>query len=225
MTYPTQRSRDIFSDVSLARIVASLVLLAVVGGCNQGPSRIHPPSISPRKAGKLAMKQYDTNGDGKVSDEELDAAPALKSALARLDTNGDGGVSADEVAARVKMWQKTRVGLTTLSCNVTIDGRPLPGATVIFEPESFLGDNFQVAIGETGPYGRAKPKIPKENRPTADSPPGIQMGLFKVKVSKKSGDRELIPNKYNENTVLGQEIAFDVPEIAEQNVRFDIRTK
>ena len=43
------------------------------------------------------MELYDKNGDGIVSGEELENAPALKAALKNLDTNGDGRLTVDEV--------------------------------------------------------------------------------------------------------------------------------
>ena len=121
-------------------IVLSLVYTV---GCGQGPARIQAPGINASSAGRQAMQEYDANGDGVVSGDELDSAPSLKAALSTLDTNSDGGVSADEVTARVKAWQAEGTGLTTTRCIVTRNGKPLPGAKVVFEPEAFLGGGCQ----------------------------------------------------------------------------------
>src|ERR1700755_12959 len=116
-------------------VIASTLLTAA--SCQHGPAPVKQPSISASGAGKLAMEQYDTNGDGKVAGDELEKAPSLKAALPRLDSNGDGAVSADEVAARVNAWKDMQTGMTSFSCRVTLDGQPLPGAKVTLEPEAF----------------------------------------------------------------------------------------
>src|SRR3954470_24549559 len=124
------------SSTSSKLALASLFLATTVS-CQRGPAVVKQPSINPSSAGKLAMEQYDTNGDGKVAGDELEKAPSLKAALPRLDTDGDGGVSADEVAARVNVWKSMESGLTTVPCRVTLDGQPLVDAKVTLEPETF----------------------------------------------------------------------------------------
>jgi hypothetical protein len=98
---------------------------AVFSGCNSGVITVRPPTISASRAGSQAMEMYDKNGDGIVSGEELEYAPALKEALPRLDANGDKGVSADEIAARVNVWKAMQTGMTSLRCHVSLDGEPL----------------------------------------------------------------------------------------------------
>jgi hypothetical protein len=171
------------------------------------------------------MELYDTNGDGNVAGDELEKAPALKAALPRLDTNGDKGVSADEVADRVRAWQHAGIGLMSFGFTVTLDGNPLPDAVVTFEPEAFLGDEIQAASATTNQLGGSSATIPKEDRPDPSYPPGMQLGLYTVKVSKIVNGKESIPAKYNEATVFGQEVAQDVPEIANKRVVFAIETK
>ena len=96
------------------RVAQSIVVAVLLGtllnlGCSRRPGRIHPPGIA-AGAAAAAMKQYDTDGDGKVAGEELDKAPSLKSAIENLDTNGDGAVSGDEVAERIAEWKRSRLG-------------------------------------------------------------------------------------------------------------------
>lgn len=196
-----------------------------LGGCRQGPGVIRPPDVSASRAGKLAMEEYDANGDGFVDGEELEAAPGLKAALANLDQDGDGRVSADEVAQRVRSWQSTRTGLTSIGCLVELDGRPLVGAEVVFEPESFLGDEFHTAVGTTNRMGFASPLVPKENRPTPETPPGLPLGLYKVRISKVVNGAEQIPARYNTETTLGQQVAFDDPAMANNRVALRLTSK
>jgi EF hand domain-containing protein len=204
-----------------APVLASL-LLAATTSCQRGPSAVRQPSISASKAGKLAIEQYDTNGDGKIAGEELDHAPSIKSALKRLDTDGDGAVSADEVTARIQKWQTMQTGLISISFTAMLDGVPLEGATVTFEPESFLGTDIKSAIATTDLFGTGGPSIPKDQRPDPTMPSGIQFGFYRVKISKKVGGKESIARKYNEETTLGQEVATDVSEIANRRVVFKL---
>ncbi len=220
------RIRQPHSQKKNARFVSSLMvpsLLALLVGCGGGQSRVYPPDIDPGDAAELAMELYDTNGDGFVAGEELEKAPGLNAAMATLDTDKDGKVSEDEVAARIRVWQGTNVGITSIVCTVLIDGKPLEGATVTFDPEEFLGSDIQEAVGISGPLGDFYPSIPDGKSPNADVY-GIQFGLFKVRVSKVVGGKETIPEKYNVNTVLGQEVSNDDPAMQSHKVVFRVKS-
>jgi hypothetical protein len=181
--------------------------------------------MSASSAGDLAMEQYDTDGDGKVSGPELAKAPGLNAALKRLDKDGDAAVSADEVAERVGQWKRAAIGLMSFGFTVTLNGNPLPEATVTFEPETFLGEEIKSASCTTNVYGAGSATIAKEDRPEPSSPPGMHLGLYKVKISKVVGGKETMPAKYNEATILGQEVSQDVPEIANNRVVYALSTK
>jgi hypothetical protein len=199
-------------------LVAFTVCLA---GCGSRPSRVDQPRIDATEAGRLAMERYDENGDGKVAGDELASAPGLNAALSTLDTDGDGGVSAEEVTARVESWQSSRAGVMSIQCQVLRGGQPLTGALVTFEPEEFLGDDILNATGEVTRTGRAMISIPKESRPHADYPAGVQMGLYKVKITMPNNP-QAIPPRYNTETIFGQEVSYDDPAIANHRVRFEL---
>jgi len=210
---------------TLAPIAVTLTSLALAG-CSQGPPRVNQPAIDADDAGELAMEQYDTNGDGLVAGAELEKAPGLRAALPTMDTNGDKAISAEEVAARINIWKQMRTGVMSCPFTVTLDGQPLEGATVTFVPEAFLGDEIKRASGQTGYFGSGGATIAKEDRPDpATSPPGMNLGLYQVKVSKLAGGEETIPRKYNAETVLGQEVAKDVREILNNRVVYALSTK
>jgi hypothetical protein len=213
------------SFASFSRLAFGLLAMLTIAGCRQGPAAIRPPDIDAYQAGELAMKEYDTDGNGAVDGDELERAPSLKAALATLDQDSDGRVTADEVAARVGAWQEFRKGLTSIMCRVLIDGRPLAGAQVTFEPESFLGDEMRTAVGETNRFGMVSPIIPKEERPTPDTPPGLPFGLYKVRISKVVGGSEQIPARYNVETVLAQQVSFDDQAMLNNRVRFELSSK
>src|SRR3954463_12235157 len=156
---------------SLKRLAAMLLTAAValpLTSCNSGPARVGQPAIDAASAGKKALELYDKDGNGVISGAELTQAPALASALARLDTNSDKGVDAEEIAARVNKWKELRTGLVSVKCRVTLDGRPVEGAQVVFEPEPFLGEGIKPAIGVTNPFGDAAPTVAAEDRPAAN---------------------------------------------------------
>jgi hypothetical protein len=201
-----------------------MLSFAAFASCTRGPSAIKPPSIDASAAGSKAMELYDKDGDGQVAGAELDAAPALKAALARLDTSGDKAVSADEVTARVNAWKEMKTAITGVPCKVTLDGKPLAGATVTLEPEPFLGEEVKAASATSNPFGQVSPTIPKEQRPDPTLPGGANFGLYKVRISKVVGGKETIPARYNTETTLGQEVSYDDPGIAAMNIVYALKS-
>ena len=170
------------------------------------PRRILPPKIDPEKAADRAIEQYDTNKDGKIAGKELDGAPALKAAIGNLDTDYDGAVTRDEIAARIVWWKKSRLGRMAMQCVVKYRGKPLSGATVVCEPEEFLGEATPGGEGITDKYGTAVLAIPDV------MPPGLAPGFYRVKITSK---RVNLPEKYNKKTILGLEVALDAAGLRE----------
>lgn len=199
-------------------------MCAAYVGCSGGPTPVEVPDYNPNGSAARAMEIYDKNSDGFIDGGELEKAPGLKAALRNFDADKDERISTEEIAARVVVWQKMAVGLTQLSCEITLDGAPLDGATVTFEPEEFLDGTIQEASGESR-FGSASPIIPLEKRPSPDTPAGIQMGLYKVKISKLQGGKEIVPSRYNTETVLGQEVSPDDRAFASNRIIFTLRSK
>lgn len=199
-------------------------LLAALAGCSSGPGRVTQANISASGAASAAMTEYDKDGDGFIAGAELDAAASLKAAMATLDLDKDGKVSADEIQKRIEAWQATGVGVTQVSVRVTMDGKPLPGATVTLEPEAFLGDGVKTATGVTNAFGVTEPSIAKADRPNPDWPPGLQYGFFKIRVTNPAGGAAL-PSKYNTDTTLGHQIARDDPQVMSQMVKVELTGK
>jgi hypothetical protein len=180
------------------------LFLCPLAGCTGSNSRVSAPALSPESASRQALAEYDTNGDGFLDGKELERCPALKSCLKELDTDRDGRISAQEIAVHLSHYQKTRIGLISASCHVTLDGRPLSGATVSLLPETFLGPGIKPATAITDSNGRALMQTEGEQAT------GVHCAFYRVVVSKKDvGGREIIPAKYNTQTSLGQEIGPD----------------
>ena len=183
---------------------ASLIL---AGCCSRVPTGPDRPEFDAVTSGQQAIGTYDKDGDGQISGEELKACPALEMALPRVDKNGDSAISADEVADRITYFQTAKTTIISGSTEVTMSGEPVVGATVTFEPETFMGSQFKTCTGETDERGVAFVT-------GHDSKfPGIYLGFYRVRISKKEGDRETIPAKYNTESTLGYEATDDIPEV------------
>ena len=187
------------------KLTLALVLLSILlTGCSYQEARVHPQHLSPSQAAAEAMAEYDSDGDGFIDSRELEASPPLRSALSRMDTDGDGRLSEAEIAARLENWVESKVALFPVGCQVFLNGRPLADATVRLEPEPFLGDDFKVVVGHTTDMGG----VQLETLPGMPIP-GFPPGLYRVRISKTVNGKEIIPAKYNEETILGQEVATD----------------
>jgi hypothetical protein len=173
-----------------------------IGGCSGRPSRIHPPKIDPESAGNEAISAYDTDGDAALSKEELKKCPALLAALDAYDTTKDGKIQPEEIAARLKSWEESKIGITAATFYIKLDGRPLTGAQVLLDPEPFLEGAIMPASAETNSSGLAGPSMASEHLPEGVRF-GLQSGIYKIKVTHPSLK---IPAKYNEQTELGLEV-------------------
>jgi hypothetical protein len=180
--------------------LGGLVLLAA--GCSGGRPA-GDVGTSPREAANQALAEYDANKDGALDAKELEACPGLRSALKRVDKNNDGRLTADEIAERLTFFQQAGAQ-EGVGVEVTLDGRPLSGATVTLVPEKFQGPSFKPVSAVTDAVGTGTLQ-------TEGSGDEIPLGFYRVEVSKKNAKgQETIPAKYNTKTTLGQEIAPDV---------------
>lgn len=190
------------------RVACLVTVLLASGGCSGGPPRTLPPEIDADAAAQQAIAMYDTNGDGAISGKELDKCPGIKDALEHYDIKHDGKVTAAAIAARIRKWQESKMGITATKVRVLLDGQPLEGATVTFEPEPFLGPHVATSSGQTAKNGAALMTIAADpQNPQSQRKLGVQCGLYKVRISKQVGGHETLPPRYNSNTELGVEIA------------------
>ena len=131
------------SFARLSALVVGLGVLAGWGCWDWGPSRVYPPKFD-SAAGQKAVEQY---GD------KLDKVPSLLSAGKMLDTTGDGKITAEKINARIQAWLDSKLGRMPVRCKVKHNGQPLTGATVVFEPEKFLGPDVKAGKGITDASG------------------------------------------------------------------------
>jgi len=199
------------------RTLSAILGICAVAGCSRFPAPPERPDLSPSNAALKAVAQYDANNDGKLSGDELKKCPALAVAFKRIDSDGDGALGADEIAARIKSWADSGTIMTGGTVVVTLDAKPLEGATVTFEPEPFLGPAFKTCSATTDSGGYAF--ITGQDEAFA----GIYLGFYRVKISKQLGGKETLPARYNTQSELGYEVATDLGGIG--TINFDLRSR
>jgi hypothetical protein len=177
--------------------------IAALVGCSRGPGRFEAPEVDPESAAAKAMELYDANDDAALSKEELAKCPGILAQIKTYDQNGNGAVEPDEISSRLAELLKYRTGATGLNALVLYNGRPLGGATVVLEPEPYLGDQVQKAEGVTDGAGSTDVGIPQEFVPEhLRRIKCVHYGTFKVRITHPTVE---LPAKYNTATELGYE--------------------
>jgi hypothetical protein len=181
-----------------SRVLLSLVVLmtAFAGGC--GESKVPAPPIKPADLARAVMEQCDKNHDNKIDAAEAKQFPGLQAALDTMDPNHQGSLTETQIAARIQQWANGDLRVVTPFLTVTLDGKPLEGATVTLEPEAFMGPDYHSVTAVTGADGSCA--VTGDNLKV----PGVYVGLYRVKITK-SGEK--LPAKYNTQTTLGLEVA------------------
>lgn len=191
-----------------ALVLMLVLLLALATSCNRRPKGPDRPVLDAAGSGQRALELYDANHDGKLDASELKACPALAMAVSRIDKNADGALAADEIAQRIEYLQQAKVTIISGATEVKVDGQPLSGATVLYEPEPFLGDAFKACGGVTDASGTAYVTGHDAKFP------GIYLGFYRVRITKDAGGKEVLPARYNTQSELGYEATDDIPDVA-----------
>jgi hypothetical protein len=189
-----------------------LTLSCLLAGCASNPSNFKeaPPAAYDAAAiAQAAMRDYDKDKNGSLEGSELDACPALKAALSALDRNHDGKISVEELKQRIEEFAQR--GNVPVVCTVRLDGQPLEGATVTFEPEPFMGDSAKRVAGTTDRNGMCRAY-------QADGATYTQLapGFYRVRITKEGSG---LPGRYNTQTTLGIEV---YAEPRREEVRIDL---
>lgn len=182
---------------------------AGLGGCSRSAVETSASLPPPTSVASAAIEHLDSDGTGTLSGIEISASPALAAAQPQFDLDGDGAITRQEFEERIGSYHNSSVVLMVVPCRVRFAGRPLAGAEVVFEPEPFMGNTAAPARGTTAPDGSVQLQTQGERFP------GLYMGLYRIRVSKKDENgREIIPERYNVRTELGQEIALENRQLA-----------
>ena len=179
-----------------------VISLCGVMGCGDPSAKyLTTDKPGPAEAAAAAISQYDTDQDGEISRSEAESS-ALDP-KAGWDADQDGSITEEELVARFERYEQLDPGMQIFSCKVTLNGQPLDGAEVVFEPEEFLGNSIEAASGTTDINGLANMEIPEivKEDPVLS---GIRTGLYKVKITHPEID---IAARYNEETTLTYELS------------------
>jgi hypothetical protein len=184
-------------SVFKARTLLFLILAPLTAGCGSGG--VPAPRYDPEGMARAAMEEYDKNHDGKLDASELDNCPALKSALPSIAKDKQPYITEEDIAERLREFQQSKIGLLATRCRVTRDGAPVPGVTVTFVPERFMGNTIKSGSGISDMHGNAVI--------STETLPGLGLGYYRIEASLKDvGEKETLPPQFNANTKLGHEI-------------------
>ena len=195
--------------------------LLVLVGCAQHPPAVELPSVDGGDVATFAMEHYDANQDGVINASEMASCPPLVVARASYDADKNGELTAAEINARVTSLYGPSTALTSVDCTVTLNGRPLQGATVKFRPAEMLGSSIRPAQGLTDQSGTARmalgdDELPGDLKGTAL----VHPGLYHVEITHS---QVTILAKYNTDTTLGFEV--DPSKRSGTSAQFDLRLK
>lgn len=180
--------------------VWTILFLVLALGCSKStePDVHAQPSFDPDALTTAAFAALDTDKNGTLEPTELAACPALYGAFAGVDSNRDGKIATAELRARFAEYVAAKAGTISMTVTVTLDGNPMPDATVQFVPEAFMGDAIKEASGKTGADGTVSAFTSGGTQYA-----GLQPGLYKVKITREG---TALPARYNSQTALGYEV-------------------
>ncbi|MEY4567486.1 MAG: hypothetical protein RLY14_2456 [Planctomycetota bacterium] len=213
-TYLTSCYQALFPLATGFLVLASV---SIVPGCNRGPKRVEPITLSGAQIATEALKQFDKDTNGELSQQELANLPSVLSVLTQYDKDSNGSLNAAEIEERITRWQQLRVGLVNCSFTITLDGKALQKADVELLPETICGGTLPRCIGKTDEMGRVTLSTVADdpNAQNTQGLPGIPPGLYKVVVVHPKTSNLA---KYNSQTVLGIQVAPDDPELMRLNI-------
>lgn len=194
------------------RINATLMILCTalaasfsLFGCSRRPAAVRPPDIAAGEAAAAAIAQFDRDADQHLGAAEAEPCPGLTARFSAYDTDGDQRISREELRDAVSSWLAEGTGVMRVGCMVKLDGKPLSGATIVLQPESFLGDALRPARGVTNEHGQSNLSIDPASLPDSQQRVrGVQPGLYRVQITHGA---VAIPDRYNVATTLGQEVS------------------
>lgn len=178
---------------------AAVMVLLATAGCSGSPPPPKRADLAPADVARRAIEQYDANHDGKIDAAEIEKSPALAAMAAAMNSQPDGTLSEDQIAQRAAQWLKEPCARVSHMAVIDLDGQPLQGATVTFEPEECMGPAYHASTAVTDQAGQC---FPPGDDPTY---PGLSPGLYRIRVSKLVDGRETVPARYNAQTELGVE--------------------
>jgi hypothetical protein len=197
-------------------VIVMSVVLTIVAGCSSRPSGIALIDVDPGKAANAAIEVYDANDDGKLSDDELQSIPGMLKWKQLYDIDSDGFVSESEIERRIQKWLTDKMGFTSLSARVTLDGRQLPHVHILLMPEAYLDDAVKPASGTTNDHGYASLSVAPADMPEAikmrgAAVSGVYPGIYRISLSHPV---ITLPDRDASGKPLGTEVSRDTTSTA-----------
>ncbi|MEQ8616217.1 MAG: EF-hand domain-containing protein [Lacipirellulaceae bacterium] len=176
------------------------------------------PDLDPADAAQQAVELYDKDDNQSLSKEELASCPGLLMSLKAYDLDSDESISEEEIKSRLKKLVEKAAALSRVTVTLKLNKKPLPGATIRFVPEPYLGEAIKSATGKTLKRGVASMAVADEELPDSQKGiRGIHPGTYRVEITHPEVE---IPAKYNTNTTLGYETTPGNPYAS-----FDLKSK
>ena len=150
--------------------VGAVLLASILSACGSHPRRAPGDQPAPFHPPIELLQRYDTNHDGTITREELEAG--LKADFDAADTNHDGRLDADEVAAvNAQRWNDYKSTATTIvdwNQDGYVDFNEFAAAPrSLFEQLDRDGDG-KLSPKEWRPF---KPKTDADKKDEKDTPP------------------------------------------------------
>lgn len=196
-----------------------LIGVVVAAGCtskNTGPREAPVPKYDPDAITQAVLAEFDKNRDNVLDATELRACPALYGAMTAIDTNGDRRLSADEIRKRIEAYAAVPTGSIPVTCIFRMEGRPLVGATVTFDPEPCMGSALKPAVGTTDEQGQCT-----EYQIDGQAYRGLPAGLYRIRVTKEGA---AIAPRFNTQTTIGHEVYLD-PRAAAVSIELEVMSR
>lgn len=195
--------------VATAKVVFSVPLQALLlgmtvagfTGCFHRVDTVRPPSFDASAMAAQTLAEKDSNHDGAIVADELKDWPGMRSVFKAVDKNSDGKLDAVELEQHFSGYGKGSIGLQSLTVFVTSGGKPVSGTEVEFTPEPLFADYIKAGKAKTGSDGSGV-VVPMEGKIPMMAP-----GMYRVTISKRNGDKETLPAKFNTESQLGFEIS------------------
>jgi hypothetical protein len=176
--------------------------MAMVIGCDRGPTRIAPPDWDATLVSERLFDAYDKDQNGFITVEEMKNCPAIESSIATIDQDGNKEVSLAELSDAIRPFEESRIGMITPAFFIRMNGRPLPGARVYLRPDPSVEDIIEPADAVSDRQGMAVPSVSADSLPNPRIR-GIRPGIYRVEVSLEAGGKERVPAYYNTQSSLG----------------------
>ncbi|MBQ2821829.1 MAG: hypothetical protein IJF17_09630 [Thermoguttaceae bacterium] len=163
-------------------LACSAALLTSIGCGPSKPPAVIAPSYDPGTIASKAIELY-AGGDGKMSADDLKAAPSILYSLSTIDTNGDGEIDEAEMKARIQGWIDMKVALTCPIIKFVDKKGKCPkdiiGKNVILTPDPVMGGILKTTIPiALDDNGQCNPSTPDNQ----DNLGGMAYGFYNVEI-------------------------------------------